>query len=126
MDGLGFAAAPQKSVRALEAISVTVGSSSQFVAAPPYLLAELYPSGSPPGNYPGLPFIHMSPALTLLFGNPNTIIGPVLLPSGGLTFQFVIPAGLVGATLRIQALALSPAAANGIVASSNAHDFRML
>lgn len=65
----------------------------------------------------GLPTIHIDPfsALTLAYG-----IQP--LPAAGTNIVAPVPAALSGLTIRVQYFALSPAAANGVFAATNAHE----
>ena len=89
----------------------------------PWLLAQLYTSGSPPAGIPGLPvYVDIFSSLTLFGGlqvGPFTAPG---LPPTGVDLHFQVPLGLNGFTLRSQGAAISPSAVNGLFATTNAHD----
>ena len=93
-------------------------SAASLVGGNPLFAAELYSNTSPPMTTPpisldGLFFIvygALSPA-------PFTVPG---LPPDGLEFNFTVPSGLTGMTLRMQAFVQSMNAINGMFAASNA------
>jgi hypothetical protein len=76
------------------------------------LVIQLFPTGSPPR--PAIP--------GLWFDRTDLQLAVPGLPVGGVEFGLSLPAGLGGHTLRVQAIALSLGAANGLYASSDAHD----
>lgn len=92
------------------------------------LIAQGFPTGSPPFP-PAAPAIHMSfPGLTFLIGGPQGPLGPVLLPPGGLTAAFLVPPGLSGQSVIFQGAVVTltpPLAANGLYASTNGHVFQI-
>ncbi len=49
-----------------------------------------------------------------------------MLPPSPFTFAFLAPAGFGGQSLMIQAAVISPAAANGIFAATDAHEIVFL
>jgi len=50
--------------------------------------------------------------------------GPSVVIPGGNQMTFVVPSGLAGFNILLQALTLSPAAANGVYAASDGHEIR--
>ncbi len=94
-----------------------------FTGTPPVVAGYLYPTGSPPPPLPGFPYIHYSGGVFLMAGalSPSPFSVPGLAP-GGLRLDYSIPGGLSGATLRVQAVAVTGAAANTVFAATDAHD----
>jgi predicted outer membrane repeat protein len=92
-----------------------------LVGAPPVVAGVLFPNGSPPAAVPGFPQIWLSGNLFIIAGSlgapPFTIPG---LPSNGITLEYLIPSGLSGNTVRIQAMVLSPLTNNFTYAATNA------
>ncbi|MBK8975400.1 MAG: hypothetical protein IPM29_05705 [Planctomycetes bacterium] len=86
------------------------GSLDGSIAA---VVIEIVPSGapSPVGGLPGIWFDRSD----LQLATPS-------LPAAGVSARVTLGAGLEGYTLRMQAVALSNAAANGLYAASDAHD----
>ena len=76
-------------------------------------MLQVYPTGQPPIPIAALPGFHLS-----------TVHGQVAtpLPPAGVSLSFSVPPGGAGATLRLQSVALSPQAQNGLYAASDAHD----
>ena len=95
-----------------------------FVGAVPWLLLQSFPTGSmlgPDPFNPGLWIDVTAPGLVILrFGGGP--LGPWLLPEGGMTGLFQVGPGLVGLAVRFQALAISPAARNGVYATTDGLD----
>jgi hypothetical protein len=93
------------------------------------LLAQAFPTGSPPFP-PVAPNIHMTfPGLTFLIGGVASPFGPELLPPGGVWTSFVVPPGLSGNSVLFQGAIVTfqaPLAANGLYASTDGHEIRIL
>lgn len=83
-----------------------------FTGVPAAVLLELYPTGYWP----------MSVVPGLWIDRTDVQFGVGALPANGFEFQFTWPQGIGGWTLRVQAVALSLAARNGIYATTDAHD----
>lgn len=94
----------------------------------PVLVGQLYASGAHPGSsFPGLQVnIAASPAPSVIFdGNlMGGIFGPLTLPASGITLQGTVPPGVAGMSAIVQALAVTPTAANGFFATSVARELR--
>ena len=92
------------------------------------LIAQGFLTGNPPFP-PAAPNIWLSfPALTFLIGGPSSLIGPMLLPPGGITVAFTVPPGLGGMSVIFQGAIVTfnaPFASNGLYASTNGHVFQM-
>ena len=99
-----------------------------FDLMPPLLLADSFPTlGMPPmGIIAGL-HVNISTTVILVDGlTPNPLgLSPVIVP-GGNQYWYLLPPGLAGTSLIIQAGALSPSASNGLVALASAHEIQIL
>ena len=116
---------PQKQATAGNILSILlISSGGAFNGSAPILVAQGYLNGFPPFGIAGFPYIHVDPVGALVVFNGAQLPGGYVLPlpAGGLPFQYSVPVGLVGYTLRLQGLALSAAAGNGAFAASHAHD----
>ncbi len=95
-----------------------------FIGTTPLVVGLLFPSNTPPAHPAGLPQVWVSGPIFVLHGAlgapPFTVPG---LSSAGLTFDFAVPPGLGGQTVRFQALVVSPSALNSAFAVTNATDF---
>ena len=79
------------------------------------LAAEAFATGAP-FVQPLLPWLHISA--------PSIVAGPVVLfPAGG-TWSIAIPAGLGGASLMLQPVALHALVGNGLFAVGDGHEAR--
>jgi hypothetical protein len=102
-------------------VTVKLASSNGIlVGGVPVVAAELYVNGSPPSPAP--PAVWLDGLATIIYGSlapapPFSVPG---LPASGLTFSFVVPAGLSGHTVRFQGAVTSVDALNGMFAVSNA------
>lgn len=96
--------------------------SGSLNGATPFLVFQVMSNGTTPTGLPGYPEIHFDPNQSALLYDGN-LLGATLAP-GGVTFGPVIvpPNFLTGQTIRYQALAVTPSAANGIFAASRADD----
>ena len=108
-----------------DAVTVRLHSPDEtFVGAIPWLVLQSFPTGTllgPDPFNPGLWVDTTAGSLSILrFGIGP--IGPTLLPPGGITLLYQVPPGLVGLSVRFQAIAISPAAANGIYATTDGLD----
>ena len=86
-----------------------------------------FPTGAPPFPplAPGVPFS----APTLLLGGAPPPFGPVLLSPTGTTVTVIIPPGFTGTSVLLQGVIITwlpPTALNGIYATSDAHEIRIL
>ena len=89
-----------------------------------YLLGSIFATGTPPT--PQLPFLDIWVDLGTYFimaGNLTPLGAPLIGPNGTSNY-FAAPAGLPGVSLMAQAISISPLAANGIFAASDAHEIR--
>ena len=92
-----------------------------------YLVADLFSTGSPLAQ-PQLPYIRVNiPTHFLLIdGSPRPLLGqPVINPNGGTSAYFFAPTGLAGTSVMVQAVVISPSAANSVYAASDAHEIRL-
>jgi hypothetical protein len=93
-----------------------------------WVIAQGFPTGSSP-PIGAAPHVHLSyPGLVFVLGGPGSP-SPSLLPPGGTTLSFVVPAGAAGTSVLLQGLVLPvspPLAANGLYASTDAHELRIL
>ncbi len=97
----------------------TFDTSSPTGGSIPFLVGETYPTGGSPPAGLAHPALHISAAgLFVLFNNPPTPLGFMLLPPGGLHLDYKLPPALLGMTLRIQGVAIK----SGTVAASDAHE----
>ena len=100
-----------------------------FDSVPPLLLGQFFTTGSPPVSPPGFPYVQVDPVgmfFFVVFDGSTGPFGPQMMPPGGLTLSFTIPAGLAGSSFIFQGVAASSLAANGILATTNAHEIRFL
>lgn len=124
----GAGAEPWKVIFTNDELTVAMNSpGGTFTGALPLLAGQLFTTGNPPTANPLFPFLHMEPALIESLYDPFSAPPPDtgVLPAGGLVINFTVPAGLAGATIRIQALVVSVNAMNGIFAISSPHDLRL-
>lgn len=91
-----------------------------FVGTPLFLLLDAFATGGNPPT-PLLPGVQVGSGLILLAGGASTPLGPIVLPPGGASTSFAIPAGLTGASFMFQAAVLAPFAQNGSYATTDAH-----
>ncbi len=85
--------------------------------------------GGVPG--PGIPGLHVNPYVAGYFWllNGVTPIGPLGSPvvvPGGVTMSFLVPPGLAGGSVLLQALTLSTNSANSVYTTTDAHEIRFL
>lgn len=127
--GVGDPGAWQKAATAGDQLTVGFDSPGlTFTWEKPLLAMQTYTTGSVLPPTPGLPSVWVNgsfPGLTLLDlgGGP---LGAFLLPPGGVTLGLIVPPGLVGTTVRVQAFVISTWAANGIYAATDAHEIEIL
>lgn len=84
-----------------------------FAGAPAVAFFQLHRTGSPPPPV-ALAGVHLGQA------DAQLILGA--LPAGGITLRFAAPEEAAGHTIRMQVLCLSGRAANGVYATTAAHD----
>jgi predicted outer membrane repeat protein len=99
-----------------------------FVGGVPLLVANLFPANSvpAPSGVPGVQ-VDLATVLLLLDGSAPFPFGQLALPPAGFGLGYVAPPFLAGFTLRMQAAVVAPAqAANGIFATTDAHEIRFL
>jgi hypothetical protein len=120
VNGTGDPLASVRSANAGSLLSVRIKSSSgSLVGGLPLLAARLYFTGNPfavPGGgiwMDGQSVVFYGSLSAPPFGFPG-------LPADGLQFDFTVPAGLTGQTVRMQGLVTSVNASNGLYATSNA------
>lgn len=126
--GLG-GATPTKTAAVGALMSVALTSpTGAFVGSLPLLVANLFPMNAAPPSPTILPYVHIDPMtlLVLFDGAAPAPFFTIALPPGGLSFGYLVPPGLGGFALRLQGVALSPSAANGIFATTDAHEIHFL
>jgi hypothetical protein len=95
-----------------------------FVGALPLLAGQFFPTGTPPLGIVAFPAIHINAMGSfVIFGTPGAgaFSAPGLDPAG-MNVNFIVPPGLTGTSLRLQAFASTPFAGNGFFAISDARD----
>lgn len=123
-------------------LSVTVNGSDVLLAQPgdqvsiafssplgtfdlsvPVLVGQIYANfGTGPASPGGFPYVHVNTFGGFIAFNDSGPFGPVLLPPGGYVLLTSPPPFFSGFTVRLQALALSGLANDGIFAVSDALD----
>ena len=93
-----------------------------FVGIATFLAAQAYSTGAPSPIVFGLPTLHL---------DPNRLPSPlvlfdIVLPPTGMTLPFVVPSNLAGISFNLQAVTVTPIAANGFFASTDAHELRIV
>ena len=92
-----------------------------LVGAEPLVAGVLFSTGSPPSPIPGFPQIWLNGIVFVVAGSfgapPFSVPG---LPSAGITLEYLVPSGLGGNTVRLQALVSSSFTNNGMWALTNA------
>lgn len=128
INNTGNGASPFKVAFTGDLIRIEFSSPAQtFTGAFPLLAGQIFPTGYVPGFITEFPELHMDIlAIESLYDPfsappPNTGI----LPSGGIIINTAAQSYLAGYTVRLQALAAAPLAANGIFATSDVRDLRM-
>ncbi|MCA9320395.1 MAG: M23 family metallopeptidase [Planctomycetes bacterium] len=109
--------------------TMMVSPSGAQVGKTPVLIAQFFNPGSPPIPPAGFPEFHLDlfqPILAVFNGNSSSPFGPILLPPGGMTFQFNVPGGLAGTSLMMQALVATNTAPNGFFSITNGKEIRFL
>lgn len=124
LNGAGDPLGSQKVAAQGDLISLRFTSpGGALTGAVPWILAQLFSSGSAPIGIPGLPvYVDVFSSVTLYGGLPVVPFSIPGLPPAGVDLYYQIPPGLGGFTLRVQAAAISPAAGNGLFAVTPAHD----
>ena len=100
-----------------------------FDLVAPLLVGQFFTTGAPPIPPAGFAQVHVdptSPFFVLVFDGGNGPFGPQIMPPGGMTLSFHIPAGLVGNSFMFQGFASTSIAANGIFACTNGHEIRFI
>lgn len=110
------AADQSKAAFAGDLLEVEVSSSNgPFIGSPYLLAADAFAASMPPvGNIPVLPEFDLTTNAVVLTSGA--------LPATGVTATALVPSGLGGLALRVQAIVASPQAENGAYAVTNAHD----
>ena len=133
VNDLGDPRNPIKSAEAGDILSIELDSPlGTFVGSTPIVLAQLLITGSPMGPTPGFPILQVdfsvpgAGAPFVLFGVSTLSPLPLLLPSSGIRFGVGIPPGLTGLSILLQGVLISPNAANGVLATTDAHEVRLL
>ncbi len=97
---------------------------STFVGSPLVLAADLFVTGVPPIGF--APGVQVSVSyIVLIDGLTTTPIGSPTLPFAGTSVSYVLPMGLTGQSIMLQAAGLSVTAANGAFATTDAHEIQM-
>ncbi len=111
---LSFSTGPGNSIKNVvggDILGVHIFSRTQLIDGSPFALyGMLYPTVPPPSFVPplGLPNVFIGGPSTFALPTPG-IFGQSLLPAGsGAVAYFMLPAGLAGSSVMLQAVALSP------------------
>lgn len=114
-----------KTALAGDVLTVYVDSSGgTFVGQPLVLAADLTITGFPLMGF--LPSVHVSSSfIVLIDGLSSTAIGTPTLPYAGTSVSYVLPAGLTGQSILLQAASVSTLASNSAYASTDAHEIQM-
>lgn len=91
-----------------------------------YVVGYLFPTGSPlqQQQLPNI-WVNIPTHFMLVDGSPRPLIGqPLINPNGGTSSYFTTPGGLAGTSAMLQAICISPNAANTVYAASDAHEIR--
>ena len=99
-----------------------------FDLAPYLLICQTFATGFPPTTFPGLPDVYINPTLpyfVLVNVKPSPIGSPVIAPGVGDSSFFVMPPGLSGISLMLQAFPFSSAALNTVFAASDGHEIQL-
>lgn len=125
VDGAGDPLGSQIVCPAGSTISTVIHSPlGAFVGAPPILAGQFFATSMPPLGIVAYPAIHLDAAAGfVVYGNagPNAFSVPGL-PPNGVDLYFLVPPGLGGMRLRLQAIAVTAFAANGLFVVSAARD----
>jgi hypothetical protein len=92
-----------------------------FVGSTPFLVANVHQTGQALPVFGSGIQVNFASAIYLINGAVPAPFTP-LLPMDGLTFDFAVPPGLVGTSLRLQPVAVSPLALNGLYATGDGHE----
>ncbi len=94
----------------------------------PLLVVQVYAPGAHPGSsLPGVQVnFAVAPLPVFLFDGSTALgaFGPALLPPAGMNFGAVMPPGYAGLEMIVQAAVISPAALNGLYATTQALGIR--
>lgn len=111
---------PSAAAAAGQTVAATVQSpNGTFTFGFVFLVGEIWVAPFPPISPPGLPEVQISPAATILSVIPG--VGPA-----GVSISAVIPPGLSGINVRLQAMSPLSGGANGIFAASAGRDVILL
>ena len=98
---------------------------STFIAMPLILGADVFVTGVPPIGF--LPNVHLSPLyISLIDGLNAPAIGTPVLSFLGTSVTYLLPMGLSGQSIMLQAGVISTLAINGTYATSDAHEIEIL
>lgn len=92
--------------------------------AVPLLAGEFFMPAFPPMGLVSYPYVHLDNGLAFLIAGSfgaSPFASPGLEPAG-ISITTLVPIGLGGFGIRLQGLAVTPFASNGLFAASNAHD----
>lgn len=117
-----------KNATAGQVLRVRVGSPNGIADGSPMLLAlEPFLTGTPPSLF--LPDVWFDPRASLLIYNGlfGGFLAPVVVPmtQGGNTWAQLLPPGLGGVSLLLQAVAIDGASPNGFYFATDAHEIRV-
>lgn len=120
VNGVVPASIPSASIAAGQAGAAVITSpTGTFAAAFVFLVGELYTPPAVPFPPPSLPEVHISTGASILATIPG-------LGAGGFAIAGVVPPGLSGLAVRLQAMAPLANGVNGIFAASAARDVLFL
>lgn len=80
------------------------------------VVAETFATAAPITPDPSIPYLHLQGIGVIIL-----VVEPIL-PPGGITYVNTVPPGLLGFQTRVQAFVIGPTTANGLIASTAAHD----
>ncbi|MEZ6194534.1 MAG: FG-GAP-like repeat-containing protein [Planctomycetota bacterium] len=123
-----------KSAQAGDVVSVLLVSQSVYVGSVPVLAAQLHATGAPIAQPSGFPEVWVNPSpfaaypVNVLFDGNSGPLAPSILGPGGITLAYLLPPGLSGFGIRLQAFALapSPQTGNPIFTATNGCEIEVL
>ena len=110
-----------------DVLTLLIESPAQgFTGSPFLIIGEAFTTGSPPFSV--IADIHLSFGGFIIVVDGFSPVPPGLTPqlaASGFSASFGLPTGITGTSIILQGLVLSSTAANGIFASTDAHEIQM-
>lgn len=121
VDGFGAGLGAKIGYGGSELAATLVDDLGNLGGSVPVLLGAVFPDTMPPAGLPAWD-LWLDPATLAVFHDGNATPGPTIGPTPIAWGPVCLPSGLDSLTLRLQAFALTPSAANGFFAASRAVD----